>query len=262
MSTLPPVTFRFPFSLDGQPKEVQQAHVFAFNAVLDLQRAIAALKSQLTATNQTITTISTSSSSGSTPTPPTAFPFPGLGAINDQTGVTAYTILNTDNGILLILNDASPVAITLDSAMVTPYFLFVTNFGAGAATLTPTSGLIDGSASLSLLQYQSVLAVFDGTNWKTTAIAPTGTEAYRAITSATTILSTDWQIEATTGTFTQPLPTAVGIAGKIYSIKNSGTGVITVSTTSSQTIDGSLTQPLHQWENLTVMSNGTNWIIL
>jgi hypothetical protein len=84
---------------------------------------------------------------------------------------------------------------------------------------------------------------------------------YTAVASAYTVSASDYQIEATSGTFTVTLPTAVGITGRVYSIKNSGTGTITVATTSSQTIDGQTTQPLNQYANIIVFSNGTNWII-
>lgn len=85
---------------------------------------------------------------------------------------------------------------------------------------------------------------------------------YREVTSTATISSVDYQIECTSGTFNVTLPTAVGETGRVYSIKNSGTGTITVDTTSSQTIDGSLTQTLAQYDNIQVMSNGANWIII
>jgi hypothetical protein len=171
MSTLQPPTFRFPFALRDQPHEVQQAHIFAFNAVLDLQRAIGSLKGQInnitTTASTTSTTTEISVGGGSSGTS-----FPGLGGVNDQTGNTAYTVSAGDNGVLLILNDASPVAVTLNSGLAPPYFSFITNFGAGTVTLTPTAGLINGNASLALLQHQSVYVVFNGTNWKTTDLLP------------------------------------------------------------------------------------------
>ena len=52
------------------------------------------------------------------------------------------------------------------------------------------------------------------------------------------------------------------LSGKVYIIKNSGSGAITVATTSSQTIDGSTTYSLAtQYKYVQVMSNGANWII-
>jgi len=89
-----------------------------------------------------------------------------------------------------------------------------------------------------------------------------GSFAYAAKTATYTITVNDYQIECTANSFTVTLPTASGISGQVFSIKNSGTGTITVATTSSQTIDGSLTQTLAQRDNIVVMSNGTGWIIL
>lgn len=89
-----------------------------------------------------------------------------------------------------------------------------------------------------------------------------GTMAYVAKTSTYPITTTDYTIDCTSGTFTVTLPTAIGSDGKIYNIKNSGTGVITVATTSSQTIDGALTRTLAQYDNLQIQSTGANWIII
>lgn len=83
-----------------------------------------------------------------------------------------------------------------------------------------------------------------------------------AITNTYAILTTDLAVNATSGTFTATLPTAVGLTGRVFQIKNSGTGTVTVATTSSQTIDGAATVDLAQYENLTVQSNNANWIIL
>jgi Pectate lyase superfamily protein len=85
---------------------------------------------------------------------------------------------------------------------------------------------------------------------------------YVAKTTTYGIAATDYMIDCTSGTFTVTLPTAVSVAGQVYVIKNSGTGVITIATTSSQTIDGVTTQTLGtQYQSITVMSNGANWII-
>jgi hypothetical protein len=81
--------------------------------------------------------------------------------------------------------------------------------------------------------------------------------------AAYTILTTNFYIEATANSFILTLPTAVGFSGKSFVIKNSGTGVITVDANGSQTIDGSLTAILStQYESVTVVSNGSNWIII
>lgn len=87
---------------------------------------------------------------------------------------------------------------------------------------------------------------------------------YNAQTANYTLLASDYLVDCTTNTFTATLPTAVGITGQEYVVKNSGTGVITIATTSSQTIDGAAsgTITLNQYDSITVVSNGANWIIL
>lgn len=85
--------------------------------------------------------------------------------------------------------------------------------------------------------------------------------SYRAITGAYTILGPDGTIDCTSGTFNVTLPTAVGISGRHYEIKDSGAGTITLVTTSAQTIDGVSTLALATGEAATVASNGTNWIV-
>ena len=69
---------------------------------------------------------------------------------------------------------------------------------------------------------------------------------YVAKTSTYSIGDSDFFIDCTSGTFTVTLPTAVGKAGRVYIIKNSGSGVTTVGTTSSQTIDGVTSRLLNQ----------------
>lgn len=86
---------------------------------------------------------------------------------------------------------------------------------------------------------------------------------YVAKTSTYNIATNDYTIDCTSGTFTVTLPTAVGVVGKIYNIKNSGAGTITIATTSSQTIDGVTTKTISvQYTNIQVQSNGANWITL
>jgi len=58
------------------------------------------------------------------------------------------------------------------------------------------------------------------------------------------------------------LPTASGIKGRQYVIKNSGTGEITVGTTSSQKIDAVTSWTLEQWDVLRIVSAGTSWNVI
>jgi hypothetical protein len=81
------------------------------------------------------------------------------------------------------------------------------------------------------------------------------------ITTTYTVRDDDYLIDITGNTITVTLPPAVGISGKNYVIKNRGTGVVTVSTTSSQTIDGSSSKILNNNDSIEIVSDGSNWII-
>jgi hypothetical protein len=72
-----------------------------------------------------------------------------------------------------------------------------------------------------------------------------------------------------TGGITATLPTAVtdgGIGGsnlgKRYIIKNVHATSVTIACTGAETIDGATTKTLAQWEKMTVMSDGANWVII
>ncbi|HZF63800.1 MAG TPA: tail fiber domain-containing protein [Chitinophagaceae bacterium] len=88
----------------------------------------------------------------------------------------------------------------------------------------------------------------------------------RTFTANHTADITDFHLFFTgTSAATVTLPTAVGINGRMYFIKNASTNnsQLTVATTSSQTIDGSTSHVLTtQYQTLIVASNGLNWNIL
>jgi hypothetical protein len=88
------------------------------------------------------------------------------------------------------------------------------------------------------------------------------TVKYRGITALRTIDATDYLINCTANTFTVTLPTAASVGGRTYVVKNSGTGVITIACNGAETIDGIATHTLAQYDSLTLVSNGTNWIII
>jgi hypothetical protein len=85
---------------------------------------------------------------------------------------------------------------------------------------------------------------------------------YTGVTDNCTIGSNEYLINAPSGTFTITLPTAVGVSGKQYIIKNSGNGVETLNTLSSQTIDVSTSLTLTQNDTVEVISDGSNWKIV
>jgi hypothetical protein len=87
---------------------------------------------------------------------------------------------------------------------------------------------------------------------------------YVAKTANYTLTISDRLVNCTANSFTITLPTAVGITGREYIIKNTGVATtITIATTSAQTIDGLIPSTYNIVSSLLplrVMSNGANWI--
>lgn len=102
-----------------------------------------------------------------------------------------------------------------------------------------------------------------GPAWTEGSTAATTTLPLTNQTGAYTIDNTDCVVNCTANTFTVTLPTAVGIEGQYFIIKNSGTGVITIDGDGSETIDGQGNKTLAvQYESMTVMSDGANWLVI
>jgi hypothetical protein len=91
--------------------------------------------------------------------------------------------------------------------------------------------------------------------------------AYRSFTTSTSASLTDYTLAFTgIAACSVTLPDATVCAGRVYLIKNASTTgptpVLTISTTSSQTIDGITSWLLDQaYESLILVSNGANWHI-
>ena len=88
-----------------------------------------------------------------------------------------------------------------------------------------------------------------------------------SISSNTTLDNTYSIVLVTTSSSIIPvtLPTAVGIMNKVYVIKkvDSGTGYVSLGTTSSQTIDGNTSYYLsNRWQYIVVVSDNSNWLII
>lgn len=192
MST-PPFQQRLPFDLVGKAHpDVVDAIRYAFSGLLDLNEAnkvnvasINALKpatsttTTATAVASTSTTVATAGvTSFNTQTGAVSF-FSPLGTVSNQSGETAYTTEGTDAGALIVLSDASAIAITLSATVMAPWFAVMSNAGAGTATLTPASGTISypgnpGASSMTLPAGALTILFFDATNFfaATTPSAP------------------------------------------------------------------------------------------
>jgi hypothetical protein len=157
-----------------------------------------------------------------------------LSGANVNSNQTTYTFraTNTHTG-----TGSSNIAAYLLAGNGSNNYALITDGGnSGFATLTPNS-IVQVSGSLSL--------------------------KYVAKTANYTADITDYLIDCTSNTFTITLPTAVGIEGRTYIVKNSGAGTITIATTSSQTIDGATTKTLNtQYSGLTLVSDNVNWKVI
>lgn len=179
--------------------------------LLDLQTAIPLLKSQIDAlkagAKSTTTTVISGGGGGGS-----SFPN-GIGTLSNQTGITAYTMQTTDNGALVLFSDASPVAVTLNTAVNPPYFFYAVNWGAGLVTFTPptptTISYINnlGAASMPLATGYLAMIVFDGANfWAATL--PT-------VPVSIAKVAHEWldSYSISTGLFTQSQPAFTDISG-------------------------------------------------
>lgn len=88
--------------------------------------------------------------------------------------------------------------------------------------------------------------------------------AYKEVSANYTLSGTESTINCVSAAnYTIQLHTSIGYTGRIYNIKNTNTGTITVSAYQTETIDGGNTLQLtKQYESITLQSTGTGWIIL
>lgn len=84
------------------------------------------------------------------------------------------------------------------------------------------------------------------------------------VTSGTTLGTGDAIVLCNSNiSFPVTLPTAVGIAGRMYTIKNIGNAAVSVETTLQQTIDGYPFYELTLIRNsIQVASDGSNWVVI
>jgi hypothetical protein len=261
MSTPPQIQYSGPVISPDVPWETRRHLQLLYQKLGNHTQAFSLQREQIAKLETGSTTTNIIESGGVTPAPPPSSGFIGQGLINDQTGATSYSTVVGDNGILLILNDAAPVAVTLmTNASPAPFYFFATNFGAGTATLTPSTGVINGGASLSLLQGQTVLVECDSSNWKTSALfAPPVNKpavAHQWLTS----------YNAATGAFGQSQPAVADVTGAAPIASPTFTGTVTepdapvltaATTTTSATAGAATALPATPTGYLTISINGT-----
>lgn len=129
------------------------------------------------------------------------------------------------------------------------------------ANTNSTFPLIYGEFNNNILATPGKLGV--GTQSPTSTLTVSGSLSggYKSITAARTLDITDYIVNCTANSFTVTLPSAIGITGRQYIIKNTGSATtITIATTSSQTVDGSAPGTVTTLAPYRVVSDGANWI--
>lgn len=223
MST-PPITTWVPkVSAEPTPAEIHRLFTLAFQKLGNHATAFALQQAKINAIKSGTSTTIVESSGGGGSTPSAA---PGI-PVNNQSGQTSYATASSDNGALIVLSDASAIAVTL-TAQTPPWGCFIANQGARTATLTPgVSGALTptisyagtpGAASMPLLGGYGCVVGFDGSNWwaLTMPIVPVG----NAGTAHQWIASYD----AATGVFTLSQPAFADVSG-VAATDQIGTGV-------------------------------------
>ena len=204
-------------------------------------------------------------------------------------------VLTLDSGAAINIEPAAGSAILLDgtisidAGVVTgATSITSTNFvgiigasGAAAGTFTTLScnagafaivGLdIDGGTDIGEAIVDGDLFIVDngadGTNRKCAASRLktyiSGLTVDTSHTSDGEVLGSDVNLYSQAATRTLDLPSAAVAGDVIYIKNNAASHVLTVATEGSETIDGSATKILyHQYESLTVVSDGSNWHII
>jgi len=189
---------------------------------------------------------------------------PSDGGVDAQGG-TSYTVVESDRGKLVTLNNAAPVAVALPAANTLSFRFRVAfeNLGAGPVTLTPATSTIDGAASLIILKNQGVNVYSDGTNYFTERglSANDGGVDAQSGTSYSVDESDRGKLvtlnNAAAVTVTLPDATTLSETFRV-SFENLGAGLVTLIPATS-TIDGVISLSLLQNQGVDVYSDGTNY---
>ena len=114
-----------------------------------------------------------------------SFYVPNIGGVDPRTAATE-TITVASQGKLVTLTYVTAIAVALNSgAVAAGFFCAVAVLGAGTATLTPSSGTINGVACLALSTGQGGWLFYDGVNWEA-VISPPASRQFGFIMGADT----------------------------------------------------------------------------
>lgn len=171
-----------------------------------------------------------------------------------------FVIQNTADNTKQIAFSASGITTSTTRTITMPDRNVTLDTFNGSSIFTQVSTPSNPSAGSNKLYFKNDDKLYKLTSGGTETEVGGGTYIIQSKTTTYTALITDDLIFCD-GTFTVDLPTA-STWTKPITIKNIGTGTITVDANSTETIDGELTIDLLQYDSLTLMSNGTNIYII
>lgn len=147
---------------------------------------------------------------------------------------------------------SSPTSITADNRIFIIGNGSATTNRHNALTVLHGSDLVNGTKPL--FGFNTLLPT------STVSIGGSFEATYVAKTADYTATDVDYTIHFTANTSTFTLPTAVGCTGRIYVVKNTSGNVLTLATTSAQTIDGAAPTTVANGAAAQFQSTGANWI--
>lgn len=241
----------------------------------------AASPTVLTVGGNTISTTNTAQTLTGQKTFPTGATSPRIGQINDSNGNTSLTFTATASAVNYPTFTNSATGTTVSQSVAgtdTNIDLTVSTKGTGKYTYMPGSNSATAFRVMNAAGSTTHIGV-DTTNNRTligggassanSVLQVNGaiSAPITTVTGATTLTQSNGTVlgDATSGAFNVTLPTAVGITGRMYTVKkiDSSGNAVTIATTSSQTIDGVTTKAIStQYTSYTVQSDGANWMII
>jgi hypothetical protein len=185
---------------------------------------------------------------GTSNTLTTLYGYPIL-RIQSGTTVTGINVANDGRIFILVNETANDVSILHESSLTTSTLRFNTPDG-GRFLLRPKASV--------LVHYNAGIG-----RWLLTGYtSPPSTFSYKSVSTSYTLVASDYFVTGTGAVgLTLTLPTAVGFSGTVYYLKSrlTGSALLRIATTSSQTIDDVTSLTLARNEVIGVVSNGSNW---
>jgi len=166
----------------------------------------------------------------------------GQSALIRNVGANTFTVTdNSGNTIIAITSGLAYYVFLTDNTTTNGTWSYVL-FGAGSSSAN-ASILAGYGLAASGLTLNQVYPVF----------------SYNSSATLTAANSADLSVW-TGGVGTLTLPSAVTVGtGWFITIKNNGTGILTLTPAGAETIDGNASQQLQLAESISLVSNGTNW---